>query len=585
LIAPVATAAPPTAVDLLRRCVERAPGEPAFTHASFEAEGGPASLTYAELHRQAGVVAARLAELELDTRPVMLLYPVGLAFPPAFFGAMLAGAVPVPVPLPQFEAQYARLEQIVADCRPRALLSTAATLRRLDARLAEGSRLRATPWLATDEERGAGASALDPRPVDPEAVAFLQYTSGSTAEPRGVAISHANLAHTVAMIHGAFGWTEESGRIVSWLPHFHDMGLVVATVIPLRIGGETISMTPLAFLQRPLRWLQLLSRYQAPISGAPPFGYELCSRAAERADPELLGLIDLSAWRIAFVGAEPIRPAVLARFARTFAPYGFDERAFIPCYGMAEATLLVSAKPPGSAPTVHALSRAALSAGQAVPAADGAVTLMSCGYPAPGTRVRVVDPERRVALPDRQVGEVWIAGPQVARGYWTPAPAAVDPFGAVLADTGEGPFLRSGDLGFMVGDELVFVDRLKDMVVVNGQKYVCHELEQLVGASSPHLAPDRCAVATLEEDGGARLLVLAELSPSAVAFVDEIASVVRAALFSAHGLAASTIAFVRPNKLSRTTSGKLRRRASRDRFLDGELRVLAVVGRRPGSRP
>jgi acyl-CoA synthetase (AMP-forming)/AMP-acid ligase II len=197
--------------------------------------------------------------------------------------------------------------------------------------------------------------------------------------------------------------------------------------------------------------------------------------------------------------------------------------------------------------------------------------------------VRVVDPERRVALPDREVGEVWVAGPQVARGYWTPGPT--NPFGAWLADTGEGPFLRSGDLAFMADGELVFVDRIKDLVVLNGQNYLCHELEQVVGASSPYLAPDRCAVTAIEGDGGARLLVLAELAPAAVPLVDEIVGHVRAALFAAHGLAAATIAFVAPNKLSRTTSGKLRRRDSRDRFLGGALRTLAVVGRQTGVTP
>jgi acyl-CoA synthetase (AMP-forming)/AMP-acid ligase II len=552
---------------------------------SFEAAGEQdQSLTYTDLYRQAGAVAARLADLGARGQPVILLYPAGLDFPPAFFGTMLAGAVPAPVPLPQFESQYARLEGVAADCHPRALLSTAATLRRLETRLPSDSALRACPWVATDEAANAASSEPGPVNVAPDAIAFLQYTSGSTADPRGVAISHANLAHTVSMIHASFGWNDESGRIISWLPHFHDMGLVVATVMPLRIAGETVSMAPLSFLQRPMRWLQLMSRYQAPISGAPPFAYELCSRAVERADPTLLAQLDLRSWSIAFVGADSIRSSVLAGFAQTFAPYGFDERAFVPCYGMAEATLLASAKPPWTRPVVHTVSRRALNAGRAEPGTDEAVTLVSCGRPAPGTVVRAVDPERCVALPEREVGELWIAGPQVSAGYWSPTLAS--PFGARLADTGEGPFLRSGDLGFLVDGEVVFVDRLKDLVILNGQNYLSRELEQLVGASSEHLAPDRCVVTSIEsESGGDRLLVLAELAHADLPLVDEIVRRVRAALFSAHGLAAATIAFVAPNKLSRTTSGKLRRRASRDRFLEGELRRLVVIGHPTGVTP
>jgi acyl-CoA synthetase (AMP-forming)/AMP-acid ligase II len=566
--------------DLLALWARRKPLQTAFTHLNFDASP-PLTVSYAELARRSAQIAAGLSPYRLRGRPVLLLYPAGPDFAPAFFGALLAGAIATPVPVPRFESQYHRLDSVAADCTPGALLSTASTLDWLGPRLGAESPLRKCPWLASDklasdkEEASLSLLSEPPKPAD---IAVLQYTSGSTSDPRGVAVTHANLAHNLATITSEFQ-PSVNARLLSWLPHFHDMGLIGGVLSPLTWGGESILMSPQQFLRRPLRWLEAISEYGVEVSGAPNFAYELCVNRANRGGPDALGAaLDLSSWRIAFVGAEPIRAATLTGFTESFKTFGFQRSGLLPCYGLAEATLLVTCKPARTVPTIYPVSREGLEQGRATLSGQrDALQLVGCGYPVAGTDVRIVDPASGESLGHNRVGELWVAGPQVARGYWNDRDNPS--FCAKLPGCPGQAFLRTGDLGFLTEDgEFVFVERLKDLIVLNGQNYVCHDLDQTVSASHPLLRADGCAVGLIETDQGPQMLVIAEFPAQDLGRAEETANAIRGALFTVYGLSARTVAFIPIGKLSRTTSGKLQRRATLKRLASGSLRLLAHSG-------
>jgi acyl-CoA synthetase (AMP-forming)/AMP-acid ligase II len=557
-------------VTLLRERADQAPDGLLYTHLNFDTQP-PLEMRNAAVWQASCNVAAALATQSTRQRPVVLIYPAGAEFAPAFFGTLIAGAIAVPVPVPQFASQYERLERIAADCSPAAVLCTTQLQQKLQARLPVDSALRSCTWIATDALPSVMCDLPD---CAPDALALLQYTSGSTSEPKGVALTHDNLAQNLELLKQAFEPSERA-RIVSWLPHFHDMGLVTGIMAPLCTGGDAVLMSPLSFLQRPLRWLQAVSDYRGVVSGAPNFAYDLCVKAAQRGERPLL---DLGSWNRAFAGAEPIRMRTLDAFAGCFAQDGFQRTAITPCYGMAEATLIVTCKTPDTPPMTHWLARSALQAGRAHASADAdAVQLTGCGKAVGVTQLRIVDPERRVEVPQGQVGEAWIAGPQVARGYWTRP--ANDPFGAQLADGSDERYLRTGDLGFIAADgEFVFVDRLKDLIIINGQNYACHDLELCVGSSHALLSAENCVAVASEGSDSTHLMLVAELATQAIGDAEPVASAMRAHLFRSCGLAAQTIAFVAPRKLSRTTSGKLQRRLTAQRLCDGSLTVLAQFG-------
>jgi acyl-CoA synthetase (AMP-forming)/AMP-acid ligase II len=456
---------PPTLIELLQRRADEQPERHAF---SFLADGegeAEARLSYGELDRRARALGARLRALGLAGERALLLYPPGLEFIAAFFGCLYAGAVAVPAYPPRANRPMTRLRSIAADARPRAVLTTAGQWPDADKWSAGVPELQGLARLATD----APADDWDRRWRDPGAggqtLAFLQYTSGSTATPKGVMITHGNLLANSATIRACFASTAES-RGVFWLPLFHDMGLIGGVLQTLYCGGSSTLLSPVAFLQRPLRWLQAISRTGATISGGPNFAYDLCVR---KVTPEQRATLDLSRWHVAFNGAEPIRAETLERFAEAFAPCGFRREAFLPCYGLAEATLLVSGGPPGAPPALVAARAADLGRDRVVPAdahdAEARVLAGSGRVPAE-LEVAIVDPATGLRLPADRVGEIWVKGPSVAQGYWDRPEATAQTFRAALADAGAGPFLRTGDLGFLRDDALFVTGRLKDLIII-----------------------------------------------------------------------------------------------------------------------
>ena len=559
-----------TLSDLLRLRALHQPDRRAYTFLS-DGETKEVHLTYGELDLQARAVAARLQALASPGERALLLYPPGLQYAAAFFGCLYAGIVAVPVYPPRPNRPDPRFLAILSDARARVVLTTSAILPNAE-RLLQGDA--PVLWLATDGLNGDSAARWRDPGVGPDDLAFLQYTSGSTSSPKGVRVAHGNLLHNEALIGRAFGMTPES-VVVGWLPLYHDMGLIGNLLQPLAAGCPCVLMSPVDFLQKPLRWLQAISRYGGTVSGGPNFAYDLCVRKIGPAEKEGL---DLSRWQVAFNGAEPVRAETLDRFASAFAPCGFRREALFPCYGLAEATLFVTGAGRGEPPVVSRFAAEELGHNRAAHAADGRA-LVSSGraVPAPeGQDVAIVDPETRRRRGPGEVGEIWIAGPSVARGYWSRPEATEATFRAFTED-GEGPFLRTGDLGFLDGAELYVTGRAKDLIIVRGRNLYPQDVELTVEKSHPALRPGCGAAFSVEMKGEERLVVVQEVRRDARSTDPaEVIGAIRRAVAEENEAPLEAIVLIRTASLPKTSSGKVRRQATREAFLTGGLAVVAA---------
>ncbi|HZF07637.1 MAG TPA: amino acid adenylation domain-containing protein, partial [Thermoanaerobaculia bacterium] len=504
-----------------------------------------ARLTYADLDRRARAIAAALSAVPPGER-ALLLYPPGLEFVAAYFGCLYAGVIAVPAYPPRSRRPDPRLQSIAVDCSPRVVLTTAALLERREAIAQQVPELAPALWLDTEALlAGDPGAAWVPRPDRPADIAFLQYTSGSTGTPKGVVVTHGNLLHNLEQIRVAFGQTAES-VVVGWLPLFHDMGLIGNVLQPCFVGCDCVLMAPAAFLQKPARWLEAIHRFRGTTSGGPNFAYDLCARSI---GPEVRDGLDLSSWSVAFNGAEPVRRATLDRFAETFAPCGFRRASFVPCYGLAEATLLVTA------------ARGVTDEPQ-----------VSCGALPSGDEVRIVQPESGVLCSGDEVGEIWISGPSVARGYWNRPEETRETFTAVTREGG-GPFLRTGDLGFVRQGELVVTGRLKDLIILRGRNLYPQDLELTAEQSHPSLRAGSGAAFAVEERGEESLVVVHEVERHA-GDLSAIADAVRRAVAEEHGVRVADVVLLRTGTIPKTSSGKIRRRECRWRYLGGDLEVV-----------
>ena len=571
---------PETLVELLQARARHQPEDRLYTFLA-DGEEETATLTYGELDRRARALAVHLSRQGLAGERALLIHRPGLDLIAAFFGCLYAGMVAVPAHPPRQNRNLRRLRALAASARPRAVLTDAAVLARTGpGPESDAAGLGGVPWLATDELAGADPEAwLDPG-IGPGTVAFLQYTSGSTAEPKGVVLTHANLLANQRMIERAFAQTAGS-TIVGWLPLQHDMGLIGNMLQPLWLGARCVLMPPTAFLQKPLRWLRAISRYRGTTSGGPDFAYDLCARRIAPADREGL---DLSSWSLAFNGAEPVRAATLDRFAEAFAPCGFRREAFYPCYGLAEATLFVAGGTTGRPPVVRAFSAPELERHRGL-AADGAENvrrLVGCGAPPPEQELAIVDPEVRVRLAPGEVGEIWVRGPGVAAGYWRDEEETERVFRAFLAG-GEGPFLRTGDLGFVDGGELFVTGRLKDLIILRGRNVYPQDVERAVEASHPALRAGGAASFAIETEGEERLVVIQEIERGRGKEAGEALAAIARAVAEEVEAQPHEVVLLRAGTLLKTSSGKVQRRACRDAWLRGELDVVARSGTQPAE--
>ncbi|MBN2217819.1 MAG: aminotransferase class I/II-fold pyridoxal phosphate-dependent enzyme [Pirellulales bacterium] len=562
-----------TLVDLVRYRAQRQPQDTAFIYL-VDGEDEQVSLSYRELDRQARAIAARLEAQGLTGQRALLLYPAGLEFICAFFGCLYAGVVAVPVYPPRRNRSLDRIQAVADDCEAKVALSTDLVLQRVEPLVDETPHLKQLDWLATCNVPDAAADDWRPPAIDEGTVAFLQYTSGSTGTPKGVMLTHANLLHNSALISHGFEHTR-SCMGVYWLPCYHDMGLIGGILQPIYVGRPNVMMAPMSFLQRPLRWLQAITRFGGTTSGGPNFAYDLC---VKKIKPDQLAHLDLSTWQVAFNGAEPVRAETLDRFTEKFAPCGFRREAFYPCYGLAEASLIVTGGYAKRPPVVRRFDAASLLAGKAIEVngqADRARPLVGCGEILDDQQLAIADPDTQTTCAEGQVGEIWVRGPSIARGYWRKPDATKTIFQARLRDSGEGPFLRTGDLGFVDRGELFVTGRIKDLIILHGVNIYPQDVEQTVQHAHKRLNSGDGAAFTIDKDGREQLIVVHEVERRNHGLLDEIFAAIRRAVSAEHELGVEGIALVRAGSIPKTSSGKIQRHACREGYLDGSLQVVA----------
>jgi amino acid adenylation domain-containing protein len=577
---------PPTLVRLLRHRAFLQPDQRAFTF--LNRNDTESHLTFAELDCHARSIAAALELTAAPGERALLLFPPGLELISAFFGCLYAGVVAMPVHPPhpaRPEPAMPRLRNIVRDADPIIGLMSS-TLAPVVERFGPGD-FPGVRWLCTDHVSTSLASTWREPELTRDSLAFLQYTSGATAAPKGAMVSHGNLLSNLEMIRRAFEHTRES-TFVSWLPPYHDMGLIGTILQPLYVAASAVLMPPGDFLEQPIRWLKAITRFRGRTSGGPNFAFDLCVRRTTPSEREGL---DLSSWEIAFNGAEPVHPETIRRFTRTFAPHGFRANAFYPCYGLAEATLFASGGVKSAPVIVKAIEREAAWAHEVVEAqalASNTALIVSCGRSPDRQTIAIVDPRTRRRCPVDRIGEIWIAGPNVTRGYWNRSDETADAFQARIADTGEGPFLRTGDLGFEEDGNLFVTGRLKDLIIIRGRNHYPQDIERTVAHSHPALRRGSSVAFSIEVDGDERLVIVHQIaSREARANLDDLVPLVRARVAEEHDLSVHAVVLVKPGSIRKTSSGKVRRQACRADFLADRLDVLvqSVAKTTPSDDP
>ncbi len=612
-----------TIVELLQHRASSQSQKTAFTFLE-DGEKETERLTYAELDQRAKAIATQLQALNLRGERALLLYPPGLDYLAAFFGCLYAEVIAVPAYPPQNQRNTPRIQAIAIDAKAKIALTTKTLLLRMESLLGKIGDLQ---WLATDS-LATGIEANWRKPdLAQDAIAFLQYTSGSTGTPKGVMVSHGNILHNAAMTYRCMGHSPES-KFVSWLPIYHDMGLIGGILQPLYGGFPCILMSPTSFLQRPYRWLQAISRYGGTTSGAPNFAYELC---VQKITPEQRTSLDLSSWQVAFNGAEPIRHETLELFAATFADCGFRREVFYPCYGMAETTLLVSGEDKetrqgdegtrgqGDKTVLYktkAVDKSALAKDCIVEVSEekDSQVFVGCGKCIPGQEIAIaklaegiVHPETLTLCKPNRVGEIWVRGDSIAKGYWhrpeeTEKTFQVNfnllpvsklsegvyhkgtmsfrtpslPISHDRGVTKQNCFLRTGDLGFLDDSgELFVTGRLKDLIIIRGRNLYPQDIELTAERSHDALRLGSNAAFTVEVDNEEKLVVVQELEFRAKPNLKEVITAIRQRVTEAHEIEVYGVVLIKPGSIPKTSSGKIQRRATRDRFLEDTLKIVA----------
>jgi len=495
----------------------------------------------------------------------------------AFFGCLYAGVIAVPAYPPRNQRNTPRILAVVKDAEATIALTTTVIQVRLQSLLAKHPDLADLQWLTTDDVIAESERQWQPPILQPDSLAFLQYTSGSTGTPKGVMLSHGNLLHNAAVTYELMGHSPQS-VFVSWLPVYHDMGLIGGILQPLYGNFPCILMSPASFLQDPCCWLQAISRYGGTTSGAPNFAYELC---VQKISAEQRQRLDLSSWAVAFNGAEPVRSQTLERFAAEFSACGFRSQAFYPCYGMAEATLMVSGGRQGEAPVVKLFQKAALEQHHIVDVAanghepDEVQLLVGCGQTMPQQQIVIADPETRFCCAPEEVGEIWVSGPSIGQGYWQRSEETEKIFRAYLADTGEGPFLRTGDLGFLQDGELFITGRAKDLIIIRGRNLYPQDIELTTERSHPALRSGGGAAFVVDGHQEEKLVVVQELEFRQKPDFEEVTAAIREAIAQEHEVQAYAVVLIKPGTIPKTSSGKIQRQATRSAFLTERLEVIS----------
>lgn len=583
-------------VELLQSRAVHRPEKKIYTFLLGD-DGETREFTSGMLDERARTIAAALQRRCRFGDRILLVFQPGLEFIAGFFGCLYAGLIAVPA-LPPHPARLNRvlpkLKGMTRDAEPTVLLTTSKLLEHKPKIVAEAPALDQMSWIATDQLDGERAEDWKPPQIDGERLAFIQYTSGSTSEPKGVMVSHANLLHNSAYLHHSFSQSPEN-VLVSWLPPFHDMGLIFGVLQPLFGDFPAYLMSPASFIQRPLAWLQAISQFKATQSVSPNFGYELCVRKVR---PEQKKDLDLSGWQVAVNGAEPVRQETIERFVEAFEPCGFRREAFYPAYGLAEATLKVTGDRRAPQYVSCVVKASALEKHRLVlvddetPLSESRVIIGS-GHSEMGVVTSIVNPETMERCAPDEVGEIWVRGPSIAQGYWNNPVKTEETFQAYIRGEGEGPYLRTGDLGFIRNGELFVTGRLKDLIIIGGANHYPQDIELTVEKSHPCLRPSFSAAFSIDEAGEERLVVAAEVErgfspaslqpgrepvaakPRSKTWIDpqEIITAICRSIAEAHDLNVFRVVLIKTGTIPKTSSGKIQRQACRKLFLQGELEL------------
>ena len=562
-----------TLVELLRLRASSSANKLAYAFIASTGEETH-SITYGKLEISAKKIALKLKQSGLKPNDrVLLLYNPGLHFLEAFFGCLYAGMIAVPSYAPKRNRKDNRLLGIIEDAKPQIALTTGDILLHKENHIQHNEAMGQIPWLATDLlDENLDVSAWEDPDITGEQLAFLQYTSGSTSAPKGVMVSHTNLLVTLEDLRRHYEFNDND-IMVSWIPVFHDMGLIFGALQPCYNGFPCYLMAPATFLQQPYRWLETISRLKGTVTAAPNFAYELC---VDKITPEQRDSLDLSHWKIAFNGAEQIRIETLDNFTEAFASCGFDKKKFAPAWGMAESTLQGSAISLNEEPRVCELDGDAFTRNQIKEAdstTENIYRVVSCGWSRVETKIAIVDPESCERVSSDQVGEIWLQGAIVTHGYWNRPQQTEEIFNARISKTGEGPFMRTGDLGFIKDNHLYLTGRLKDVIIIRGLNHYPHDIELTAQNSHPALKNDAGAAFSIEHEGEEKLVLVQELERTWLKRIDadELFRGIQNSIAEEHQLQLHAVVLIRPASLPKTSSGKIQHGLTRQNFLEQSL--------------
>ncbi|GAB3033611.1 fatty acyl-AMP ligase [Oleiagrimonas citrea] len=554
-----------------------------------EVEG--ATMTFAEMDREARSLAAYFQSQKAKGDRAMMLFDAGAEVMQSFLGCAYAGVIAVPMPAPltgKVERYLNRVKGVVMDCDIRFILTTTPILNTLRdvAKTIDG--LADAEWIAVDALADRSDAWVKPK-QEAEDIAYLQYTSGSTSTPKGVMVTHRNLMKIIEYNGIASGCPTVGTKAVCWMPYFHDFGLIDGLLVPLAFGMPVYAMTPFEFVKNPARWVNAIHRYRASHSSAPNFAFDLVAR---KTTAEQRRHLDLSCWRRANNAAEPIRNTSVNRFLETFEPCGFARDAMAPSWGLAEATLLVTLADAG--PKYYSLDAASLQHHRVRPASEGQTTIvmMGCGRIWPGPweiDVKIVDPDTFELSPSGETGEIWVAGDLVAKGYWKRPSDTAEKFHAEIKGFPGTCYMRSGDLGFMDGDELVFTGRSKDLIIIEGRNHYPQEIEKTAEASHPALRPGCTIAFSVDADDKSRLIVVSEIvskyglsdvisddSQAMSISRRDLERAIRSGVADEHQIRVHEIVFIPSGHIPKTTSGKLQRKLCREKYVSQSLHALGT---------
>ncbi|MDZ7335183.1 MAG: SDR family NAD(P)-dependent oxidoreductase [candidate division KSB1 bacterium] len=601
---------PRTLVELLRWRTTHFAHQRAYTYLQ-DGEEKDILMTYGDLDRRARALGAWLQSIGATGERALLIYPPGIEYITAFFGCLYAGVTAVPAYPPdptRLNRTLPRLQAIARDAQAALVLTNDSILSmikimRIGSKVTDslekvpffkkfGSALGTflsqrsailnakdlseLQWLSTEDIKNDLAEDWKEPNINKDTLAFLQYTSGSTGMPRGVMLSHENLLYNLALIYEGFAFTPDCEGVI-WLPIYHDMGLIGGVLQPLYGGFPCTLMSPIDFLQRPLRWLNAISRIKNAqvISGGPNFAYDLCAR---KITPEQKEKLSLGHWKVAFSGAEPVRPETIDRFTNTFAPCGFRREAFYPCYGLAEATLFVSGGNSADPPVIVTIKKSELKNNrfvESLPGQNDSQLAVGCGHTYGDQIIAIVNPETLEECRPNEIGEIWVSGTSVAKGYWNRPEETEETFKAQIKGKEGRYFLRTGDMGYLKGSELFITGRIKDLIIIRGRNHYPQDIEFTVENCHPDLRPGCSAAFSVEIEGQERLVIVVEVRNPKKLNAEAVIHAIRRSVTEAHELQAYAIVLIKPRSISKTSSGKIQRRATKNEFLEGKLQVVA----------